>query len=236
MAELFGVQDMKKSVPMTYGADLPAEGPAGDAKLFRSIIGSLLYAATSTRPDIAHVRAAKNIVAYLSSTPYLGLRYVKSDDLVLEVYADASFSPNEHGRKSRTGYVILINGAPVSWKSTLQRQIAHSTAEAEYISLSDAARELKFVRTLILELGHVVEGAVNIYEDNQTALIMATEVTTKRSKHVDIRFHHIRDVVANKELAITYVPSRLPLSLLISLLSRCCVKPSSSIGTVLWLW
>jgi hypothetical protein len=98
--------------------------------------------------------------------------------------------------------VVLINGAPVAWKSTLQRQIAHSTAEAEYIALSDAGREAMFVKRLLGELGVDLTLPIIIYEDNQVAKQMAEEVATKRSKHIDIRYHHIRELVDGEEVMI----------------------------------
>ena len=200
-----------KATPMSSGAMLSSEGPSGDMDLFRAIIGSLLFAAIGTRPDIstavsilsrsvqaptkAHVTAARNIMGYLATTPAMGLHFPAQEELRLEVYCDASFAGDEHGRKSRTGWVILINGAPVAWKSTLQPIIAHSTAESEYIAMSDAAREAVYIKRLIEAMGGAIKGPITVYEDNETAKHMAQEVTTKRSKHIDIRYHHIREQV-----------------------------------------
>jgi hypothetical protein len=200
-----------KATPMAYGAELDGSGPPGDARLFMEIIGSLLFAAIGTRPDIAapvsilsrhmskptraHVTAARAVVNYLANTPELCLHYPPAECTTIEVYCDASFAPDECGRRSRTGMAVLINGAPVGWKSTLQRSVAHSTAEAEYIAMSDAVREAMYFRQLLGELGHHVE-TITVYEDNQVAKRMAEEVATKRSKHIDIRYHHVRELVA----------------------------------------
>lgn len=209
-----------KSTPMVLGAALDPEGPAGDHPLFMELLGSLLFAAIGTRPDIsaavsilarhmsaptrAHVTAARHIVNYLANTADLSLHYGRdsSGQINLEVYADASFAPDEQQRKSRTGWIILINGAPVSWKSALQPVIAHSTAEAEYIALSDAAREATYVARFIAELGYSHSGPIIMYEDNQVAARMAAEVATKRSKHLDIRYHHIRALAHSGDIAI----------------------------------
>ena len=200
-----------KATPMPSGAKLDSEGPPGDIDLFRAMIGSLLFAAIGTRPDIstatsilsrsvqaptkAHVAAARNIMGYLAATPAMGLHFPAQEELCLEVYCDASFAGDEDGRRSRTGYVVLINGAPVAWRSALQPIIAHSTAESEYIAMSDAAREALYIRRLIEAMGGEIKGPIIVYEDNETAKHMAQEVTTKRSKHIDIRYHHIREQV-----------------------------------------
>ena len=207
-----------KATPMPSGAMLDSEGPPGDMDTYRTIIGSVLFAAIGTRPDIstavsilsrsvqaptkAHVAAARNIVGYLAATSTLGVSYPAEEELRLEVYCDASFAGDESGRKSRTGWVILINGAPVAWKSALQPVIAHSTAESEYIAMSDGAREAIYIKRLIEAMGGEIKGPIVIHEDNQTAKLMAQEVTTKRSKHIDIRYHHIRERVELGDIVI----------------------------------
>lgn len=210
-----------KATPMASGADMiDNNGPAGDNDLYRSIIGSVLFAVIGTRPDAstatsilsrsvqaptkAHVGAARNLVGYMAATSTLGLLYPAEEELRMEVYCDASFAGGMNGCKSRTGYVVLINGAPVAWRSSLQPLIAHSTAESEYIALSDAARDAVYIKRLIEAMGGTLSGPIIMYEDNQTAMTMAREVTTKRSKHVDIKYHHIRELVELGHIIIKY--------------------------------
>ena len=214
----FGNQAKPKSTPIVFGATLPDDGPRGDPTTYREIIGSLLFASIGTRPDIttavsmlsrhmesptrAHITAARHVVSYLNSTANMGLHYKTGGDLNIQVYCDASFAPDEHNRKSRTGWVILVNGTPVSWKSALQPVIAHSTAESEYIAMSDAAREATYIQSLLHAMGVNTQQAIIIHEDNQVAKLMAEEVATKRSKHVDIRYHHIRELVEQGTIII----------------------------------
>lgn len=207
-----------KIIPMPFGAMLDDNGPAGDATLFRGMIGSLLFAAVGTRPDIAtavsilsrhmesptkaHVTAARNICRYLSGCTSLGLTYKAQEELVITVYCDASFAPEEFKRKSRSGWVVMINDTPVAWKSALQPIIAHSTAESEYISMSEACREAVFIERLVRAMGGMLNGPIIVYEDNQTAKRMAEEVATKRSKHIDIRYHHVRELASAGAISI----------------------------------
>ena len=217
MYNMYGSNIRDKATPMVYGATLPDEGTPGDTAIYREIIGSLLFASIGTRPDIttavsmlsrhmatptkAHVTAARNVIAYLAATPELGLRYKAQGEPNIEVYCDASFASEEYKRKSRTGWVILVNGTPVAWKSSLQPVIAHSTAESEYIAMSDAAREAIYIRRL-LEAMHSNIDTIKVYEDNQVAKRMAEEIATKRSKHIDVRYHHIRELVEAGDIII----------------------------------
>lgn len=212
-----------KTTPMAYGAALDPESPSGDKKLYAEMIGTLLYAAVSTRPDIAcpvsmlsrymqepskaQVTHARNIASYLANTADFGLLYKSAPDLKLEVFCDASFAPDETQRRSRSGWIVMLNGTPVSWKSSLQPLVAHSTAEAEYIALSDAVRDATFVHRLLQELSLATSGPITVYEDNNTTIVMANEIATKRSKYIDVRYHHVRALVASGQVNIVYCPT-----------------------------
>ena len=217
MYSTYGGNIKDKATPMVYGAAIPDKGPAGNTAIYREIIGSLLFASVGTRPDIttavsmlsrhmvtptqAHVTAARNVVAYLAATANLGLCFKAQREPNIEVYCDASFAPEEYKRMSRTGWVIFVNGTAVAWKSCLQPIIAHSTAESEYIALSDSAREAVYIKRLLEAMNYNID-AITIYEDNQVAKRMAEEIATKRSKHIDIRYHHIRELVEKGEVKI----------------------------------
>jgi hypothetical protein len=156
-------------------------------------------------PTRAAVTTALNVVSYLANTPALGIQYKhgNSNTVRISAYTDASFAPDEFGRRSRSGTIIMVNDSAVMWRSQLQRTVAHSTSEAEYRALSDGARDAMYVRQLLIELGVNISGPIVMHEDNQVAKRMAEEVATKRSKHIDVCYHHIRELVANGDIIIS---------------------------------
>jgi len=227
LGESFGT-GRQVHTPMVSGALLDGNSPPFDPEQYRKIIGSLLFVSTCTRPDIAvavnilsrsmstptvaHYKAGVRIVDYLVTTADYGIRYCRVPSRVsppwhVEAYADAAYAPEEgdKNRRSRTGYVISMAGGPVCWRATKQSITALSTSEAEYVSLSECARDVMFVRNFTSLLGNGVphDVPITIFEDNQVAKRMAESVASKRSKHIDVRFHHIRDLVNENLILIT---------------------------------
>ncbi len=149
------------------------------------------------------------ILAYLKGTASLGILYGGQAPEGLLGYCDASWGSCVEERKSVSGYVFKFGGGAVSWKSVRQRSVALSTAEAEYMALSDACREATWLRWLVEDmLGHSLPGPVPIKEDNQAAIQIAENpVHHDRSKHIDIRYHFTRSKIKDGTVAITYVPT-----------------------------
>ena len=203
-----------------------AEEPNDDIKnAYQILVGSLIYAMTCTRPDIAaatsqvcrfmakpdktHWQAVKRIIRYLKGTIGYALKYTNSGSLKLVGYADADWGGNLDNRRSTTGYVFTLCGGPVSWASTTQSTVALSTAEAEYMALSQAAQELRWLRSLLSELGYAQQAPTTLYTDNQAARSMVSgSTTTKRTKHIDIRHHFVRDAVAAGDMDVQWLPSK----------------------------
>ncbi|XP_054745839.1 uncharacterized protein LOC129250229 [Anastrepha obliqua] len=131
---------------------------------YREIIGALKYLSVATRPDIAntvarlaqfvydrpkaHWNAIKRVLRYLADTASKGLVYQRTA-LPLVGYTDADWSGCTNGRRSYTGYAYLLSNAAISWKSQKQRTVAHSSTEAEYVSLTEAAKEAVYLRSLL---------------------------------------------------------------------------------------
>ncbi|KAJ8381146.1 hypothetical protein SKAU_G00019240 [Synaphobranchus kaupii] len=155
---------------------------------YQSIVGSLLYAAMATRPDIAqavsavskfnanpdaaHLTAVKRILRYLKGTVNLALKYEWSEFGTLIGFSDADWAGDQDDRRSTTGNIFLLSGGAVSWLSKKQATVALSTAEAEYVALSQAAQEGTWLRRLLNDLGMDATPTV-ILEDNQGAIAIA---------------------------------------------------------------
>ncbi|KAL3523497.1 hypothetical protein ACH5RR_016331 [Cinchona calisaya] len=232
----FSMQDSKRGfLPMSHGISLgKAQCPATQDERNRmseipyaSAIGSIMYAMLCTRPDVSyalsitsryqsdpgesHWTAVKNILKYLRRTKDVFLVYGGLEkELVVNGYTDASFQSDRDDFRSQSGYVFCLNGGAVSWKSSKQATIADSTTEAEYIAASDAAKEAVWIRKFVTELGVVpsITNPVDIYCDNNGAIAQAKEPRShQRSKHIQRRYHLIREIIERGDVKICKVPS-----------------------------
>jgi hypothetical protein len=163
-------------------------------------------AAYTANPGLQHHGAIKRILRYLAGTKTLGIIYRKSQDEtennnLFHGYADASFANED--LKSTTGYIFLTAGGAITWKSKKQTIIALSSTEAEYVALSEAGREATWLRNLYEELGFTQEFPTIIKGDNEGSVILTQNPQFhQRSKHIAIRHHWVRDLVANKIIDI----------------------------------
>ncbi len=198
-----------------------------DRGYFQQLVGSLLYAAVATRPDIpfavatccrftseptaAHLTAAKRVLRYLRGSADYGLFYQQLDDSAnvnLIGYSDADWAGDRDTRKSTTGHLFLMANAAVSWLSQRQPVVALSSTEAEYVALSSSAQQAIWLRRLLADLGVDMSEPTSVYEDNQGAICLASNpVAHKKAKHIQIRHHYIRECVADGSIQLHYVPT-----------------------------
>lgn len=195
---------------------------------YREAVGSLLFAARVSRPDIEyavnyasqflncfreeHWRAVKRIFRYLIGTRDFGLTFGNSGSSDIFGYTDADYAGCVDTRRSRSGFVFVFNGGPICWSSQKQDIVATSTAEAEYIALSHGAKEAIWLRQMLSDL-KISCVSIPMYIDNQSAIKLAKNSEFhKRSKHIDVRFHFVRDVVNRKEIELNYVQSKQQLA------------------------
>lgn len=192
---------------------------------YREAVGSLLYLTTTTRPDIAfavnqvskycqhpgleHWRAVKRIFAYLAGTRNLGISFKQEDVKLVIGYTDSDFAGDLDERKSTSGYIFLYNGGPVSWSCRRQECIAVSTTEAEFVAGSESAKEAIWILKFLTEIGETNTGPIPLYSDNQSAikLIKNSEVH-QRSKHIDVKYFHIREKQQKGLIDIRYVGTK----------------------------
>jgi hypothetical protein len=193
---------------------------------FASAVGSLTYAAMCTRPDIVyavhtvaqftknpspiHWQALKRIYKYIQGTLDHGITYGGQGEWTNEVanYTDSDYGSNGH-RKSISGYVTLLAGGAISWSSKKQGVTATSTAEAEYVAATHAAKQVIWQRSLFKELGFKIPNTSNIYSDIQAAIAVSKNPEFHaRTKHIDIGLHFLRDYVEEEILSLEFVGSR----------------------------
>lgn len=228
IAERYGLDGAKTSkYPLDVGYMKQAEGePLPDNVQYHSLVGALLYVATNTRPDIAVAVSIlsrstsrptqrdwvelKRVVRYLIGTEdlvlQLGLK--QEDGLKLIGYSDADWAGDTSDRKSTSGFVFMLGGAAVSWGSRKQNCVTMSTMEAEYVALSEAAQEAVWLRRLLCELDEEQPLPTKINEDNRSCIdFVSLERQNKRSKHIDTRLHHAKDLCTNGFIQLDYCPT-----------------------------
>lgn len=230
----FGMIDARTvSVPADPHSYLQPANGEQDCKLkvpFREAVGSLTFLTVVSRPDIAfavnvvsrylrnhdnsHWEAVKRIIRYLKGTTNVGIKY-KSDGNVLKLsgYSDADFANGVETRRSTTGYVFTLAGGPVTWSSQRQKLVTLSTTEAEYVASASAAKEAIWLRKLLSDIGCQCFRATELYIDNQSTIrLIRNPEFHKRTKHIDIRFHFIREKVESNELTVLFVSSNFQLA------------------------
>ena len=154
-------------------------------------------------PGEAHWEAVKRIFWYLSGTRDYTLTY-GGERHNLVGYTDADGASQDHHR-AISGYAFLIDGGAISWSSRKQELVTLSTVEAEYMAVTHAAKECIWLRRLIGELFPTLLSPTTLYCDSQAALKLATDDNYHaRTKHIDIRYHFIRQVVASRDIDVTY--------------------------------
>jgi hypothetical protein len=206
----FGMKNAKPiKTPMgTNGhLDLDTGGKSVDQKVYRSMIGSLLYLC-ALRPDImfsicmcarfqanpkeVHLRVVKRIMRYLVYTHKFGLWYPEGSTFDLIGYSDADYAGCKIDRKSTSETCQFLGRSLVSWASKKQNSIALSTAEAEYIVAGHCCTQLIWMRQTLRDYGYKLS-KVPLLCDNESAIRMADNpVEHSRTKHIDIRYHFLR--------------------------------------------
>jgi hypothetical protein len=200
--------------------DLDTGGKSIDQKVYRSIIGSLLYLCAS-RPDImlyvcmcarfqanpkeVHLRVVKRIMRYLLYTPRFGLWYPKGSTFDLIGYSDADWARCKIDRKSTSGTCQFLGRSLVSWASKKQNLVALSTVEAEYIAARHCCAQLLWMRQTLRDYGYKLS-KVPLLCDNESAIYMVDNpVEHSRTKHINIRYHFLRDHQQKGDIEIAYV-------------------------------
>ncbi|KRY91249.1 Retrovirus-related Pol polyprotein from transposon TNT 1-94 [Trichinella pseudospiralis] len=190
---------------------------------YREAVGALMFLMTATRPDIAYAvstvaqvmdkptikawQAVKRIFRYLRGTADYGLLYQAKGEGFLKGYSDADYAGDVTTRRSRTGVVCMCAGEAVLWHSQKQRSVALSTTEAEYVAASEATKDMMWLMTLFAEVTEVKQKPI-LFADNMGAVKLSKNPEFhKRSKHIDVRFHFVREKYNEGKIDIQHIDS-----------------------------
>ena len=214
-------------------------------KDYREIVGSLIYAMTCTRPDISWIvsklsetlakpktqdlLAAKHVLRYLKGTVDYELCFRKTDEVLsLIAFSDSDWASSVEDRRSTTGYCFSLTpqDSAISWKSRNQPTVALSTCEAEYIGLANTTQESMYLTQLLNGMDNSAYTCTKIYGDNQGAIAMSRNpVNRLRSKHIDIKYHFIRDALSEGRIHVEYFPTE-------DMIADILTKPVSTVNIV----
>lgn len=227
--DLFNMSECKPSkIPIVPKLNLKfvKENDKQNLKLpYRELIGCLMYVMLGSRPDLSfavtyfsqfqncfsneHWLNLKQVLRYLKLTIDYGINYSKSENSnkcdVISAYVDSDFANDCNDRKSITGFVIKILNNVVFWKTRKQTTVSLSSAEAEYVALSSCTVECVFIAHLLEDIFEGKIYPIQIFEDNQSCIMIASTLETKRSKHIDVKHHFVRDCVAEGIVNLNYI-------------------------------
>ncbi|KYN50018.1 Copia protein, partial [Cyphomyrmex costatus] len=206
---------------------------------YRKAVGSLIYIATVSRPDImfavskvsrylncynnTHWNAVKKIIRYLKGTKHYRLVYNKNKDSNIKVYSDADYAGCTDTRRSTTGYVLVKNGAAITWNSQRQNSVALSTMEAEFIAACAATKEAMWVKQFFNDINVCIVNPLTLYLDNQSAIsFIKNHNYHKHSKHIEVKYNFVKEKYQAKDIDISFVSTE-------SQLSDICTKALSRI-------
>lgn len=198
-------------------------GSKVDDSEYKSMVGSLMYL-TVTRPDLMygvcfisrfmsnpkeeHLALAKRILRYIKGTINYGLFYGRNFSLELQVYTDSDYARDIEDRKCTSGYVCMLSNAAICWSSRKQEIVTLSSTEAEYVAATSCACHCMWLTGLLEEIKDEKLGPVLIKCDNSSTIKLSKNpVMHRRTKHIDVRFHYLRNLVNEGRIQLVFCPT-----------------------------
>ena len=197
-------------------------------KKYRSGVGMLLYLTKYSRPDISNVVRELSkcmdgatwgaylemlrVIKFVIDTKTFGLKIMPkiedSEDWNLKIFCDSDWAGDAETRISVTGFIVYLLDVPICWRSKGQRSVALSSTEAEYVAISEAAKEIKFIYYLLTDIHVKVKLPIVVKTDNVGAIFMSENASTGvRTRHVDTRYHFVREFIEDGFIKIEFVRS-----------------------------
>ena len=214
---------------VTYHSARPTDSeplPLSDVQRYQSIVGSLMYLASHTRPDLLYsvtslarhgktpiaydLSAAIRVLRYLKSTRDLALVFHSGEGIILYASVDASYACHLEDRKSHTGYTLHIGRSSGCFFAASRKQTvtAQSSTEAEFIGTNSVARDIVWCRMLLEELGFPQQGPTIVYEDNKSTIdLLSSAKYHAKTKHIEVRYFYVKDQLASGILSFQYQPT-----------------------------
>ncbi|GKV22816.1 hypothetical protein SLEP1_g32638 [Rubroshorea leprosula] len=210
------------TTPIDKGVKLVKDpgGKSVDSKLYKQIVGSLMYLTTTRpytmhgvslisrymkHPKELHLQTAKRILRYLCGTADFGLFYKKGDQTDLAGFTDSDYAGDLDDRKSTSGFVFMLGSGAISWSSKKQPTVTLSTTEAEYVAATSCASQAIWLRRIMEELELNQHEATSSYCDNSSAIKLSKNpVLHGRSKHIHVRYHFLRNLVEDGTIELIY--------------------------------
>ena len=225
----FGMENVKSvRQPLPPGIDLVTNTSQCSPNFrteYQQLIGTLLYIALGSRPDIGyavtklsqfssnpsnvHLHGAKHVLRYLAHTASYKITYQGGSNAGLIGYSDSDWAQDREDRHSVTGYVFFMAGGPLTWNSRRQDTVALSSTEAEYMALTESSRQCAWMRTFQREIGFQPNHPTPICSDNMGSIHLASNpVQERRSKHIDTRHHFVREFVAKGSATLFWIEGK----------------------------
>ena len=193
-------------------------------KPYRAVLGSVMWGQLATRPDLSfavsllsrfqsnpgleHWKGLMHVIGYIRNTLDYSLTYTCDADVTPTAFVDSDYGGCRDTRRSTSGYVFIMAGAPVTWSSKRQATVALSTVEAEYVAMSRCAQQMVWMQSWLDEVGiaHTTPGVIE--GDNRGAIALTKHTRDHgKVKHIDIRHHYIRELVERNTITLNQIPS-----------------------------
>jgi len=194
---------------------------------YRKGVGMLLCMVKHSRPDISnavrelskvmdgategHINSLHRVIKNVLDTANTSLLMeptLGQAKWELKAYSDSDYGGDRDQRRSVSGYIIFLAGAPIVWRSKMQRSVTLSSTEAEYVALSDVVTEIMFAKQVLEFLEIPVTLPIEVHVDNVGAIFLATNATTgQRTRHIDVRYHYVREYIEDGQVIIRFVKS-----------------------------
>jgi len=213
--------------PLEVGLQVVKADDRDDALPYREAVRSLMYLMVGTRPDLSfaigklsrfvscygreNCAAIKRVLRHVKGSMDKGLVFDKNSSCVLQGFSDADWAGDHETRRSTTGFTFIFGGAAVSWGSELQKTVALSTIEAEYMALCEASEEAVWLNKLVQSVATqglrtaISGGPINIKVDNSGCIAFSKNpVEHKRTKHIDICYHFVREAITTDKVILEH--------------------------------